>query len=109
MNGRSEIVPKLAELALEQIPEQRKLKRKMVAYVKVKVHLASLVIYRTAQVTYTFCYHYFYYLKTILNNLYGFHFDCIFQTLQKLIQKQPKSINQLQSGRLLLTIVRVTT
>ena len=52
MNGRSEIVPKLAELALEQIPEQRKLKRKMVAYVKVKVHLASLVIYRTAQVTY---------------------------------------------------------
>ena len=44
MNGRSEIVPKLAELALEQIPEQRKLKRKMVAYVKVKVYLASLVI-----------------------------------------------------------------
>ena len=34
----------------------------MVAYVKVKVHLASLVIYRTAQVTYTFCCHYFYYL-----------------------------------------------
>ena len=62
MDGRSEIVPKLAELALEQIPEQRKLKRKMVAYVKVKVHLASLVIYRTAQVTYTFCCHYFYYL-----------------------------------------------